>query len=72
MNAVRKIIDNSTNPLTIELPQGYENKKLEVIVMALDDSVNSHGKYDFSDLTGKLEWRGDALGEQKKLRDDWE
>lgn len=72
MNAVRKIIDNYKNPLTIELPKDYENKKLEVIVMALDDAANGTGKYDFTDLAGKLEWKGDALTEQKKLRDEWE
>lgn len=27
--------------------------------------------YDFSDLTGKLEWQGDALKSQKQARDDW-
>ena len=69
MEAVRKIIENSTNPLTIELPEGYENKRLEVIVLALDDQPKK--KYDFSKFAGKLEWRGDALAEQKKLRDEW-
>ncbi|MBI2729485.1 MAG: hypothetical protein HYX40_01805 [Sphingobacteriales bacterium] len=28
-------------------------------------------KYDFSDLVGKLKWNGDAVAEQKKLRDEW-
>ncbi|MBX9784717.1 MAG: hypothetical protein K2X48_15620 [Chitinophagaceae bacterium] len=72
MNAVRKIIENPTNPLTIELPKDYENKKVEVIVMKLDETVNGTGKYDFSDIAGKLEWKGDALAQQKKLRDEWQ
>jgi hypothetical protein len=72
MNAVRKIIENSTNPLTIELPQDYENKKLEVIVLTIDDSQNTSKKYDFSNLAGKLEWKGDPLAQQKKLRNEWE
>ena len=25
-------------------------------------------KYDFSDLYGQLEWKGDAVAEQRKLR----
>jgi hypothetical protein len=29
------------------------------------------GKYDFSHLYGKLEWKGDALSEQKKIRSEW-
>lgn len=28
-------------------------------------------RYDFSDLSGKLEWQGDALEEQRRLRDEW-
>ncbi|MFZ4477481.1 MAG: hypothetical protein ACOYPR_19965 [Saprospiraceae bacterium] len=28
-------------------------------------------KYDFSDLAGKLQWRGDAVAEQRRLRDEW-
>ncbi len=29
-------------------------------------------KYDFSRLFGKLEWQGDALAEQRKLRNEWD
>jgi len=28
-------------------------------------------KYDFSDLIGKLQWRGDAVAEQRRMRDEW-
>ena len=28
-------------------------------------------KYDFSDLVGRLEWDGDAVKEQRRLRDEW-
>ena len=69
MEAVRKIIENSSTSLTIELPQEYQNKKLEVIVIQLEEATKS---YDFSDLFGKLEWKGDALAEQKRLRNEWE
>jgi hypothetical protein len=72
MNAVRKIIENSTNPLTIELPKDYENKKLEVIVMEIGETPDDKKKYDFSDIAGKLEWKGDAVAEQKKMRNEWE
>lgn len=67
MNAVRKVVEKSSNPLFILLPKEYENKKLEVIVMTLDDSANDKlgHNYDFSDLLGKLKWKGDALAEQK-------
>ncbi len=28
-------------------------------------------KYNFSDLAGELEWQGDAVAEQRKLRNEW-
>jgi hypothetical protein len=28
-------------------------------------------QYDFSDLTGRLSWRGDAVEVQRVLRDEW-
>ena len=28
-------------------------------------------KYDFSDLAGKLQWQGDAVAEQRRMRDEW-
>ena len=29
------------------------------------------GTYDFSELAGKLKWRGDAVKAQRELRDEW-
>jgi hypothetical protein len=72
MDAVRKIIENSSNPLTIQLPEGYTNKKLEVIVLPFEDTILSSKTYNFSDLAGQLEWKGNPLAEQRKLRDEWE
>lgn len=72
MEAVRKIIDHATGLLTIELPEEYENRKLEVIVIPVDDQIEKKGKPDHSQFFGKMQWKGDALAEQKKLRDEWE
>ena len=73
MEAIRKIIENASSPLTIHLPQEYENTKVEVIILPLTDEVKvEKKKYDFSKFAGKLEWKGDALKEQRKLRDEWE
>jgi hypothetical protein len=70
MNSVRKIIENSSNPLTIELPKEYENKKLEVIILQLEDADEKQNT--LSEFFGKMQWKGDALAEQKKLRDEWD
>ena len=79
MEAIRKIIDKSSAELTIVLPEAYQNKKLEVIILAADEEATdapqqttTPKKYDFSDFFGKLKWEGDALAEQRKLRDEWE
>ena len=72
MEPVEKIIDHATNPLTIELPEAYRNKKLKVTVTPLEETEAPKKKYDFSDLFGKLKWDGDAVAEQRKLRDEWE
>lgn len=28
-------------------------------------------RYDYTDLTGRLQWRGDAVAEQRRLRNEW-
>jgi hypothetical protein len=50
-----------------QLPPG----KAEVVIVA-SPAVNGHGpRYDFSDLAGRLQWQGDAVAEQRRLRDEW-
>lgn len=72
MEAVRKIIDHATNPLTIELPEEFSNRKVEVIVLPVEEKNAVNKQNDLSEFFGKLEWEGDALAEQKKLRDEWD
>lgn len=72
MEAIRKIIEKASNPLTIELPEEYTNRKVEVIVLSLEEKEEPKKKYDFSKFFGKMNWEGDALAEQKKLRDEWD
>jgi hypothetical protein len=42
-----------------------------VEVVKSNPSTPPNARYDFSDLTGKLEWQGDAVDEQRRLRDEW-
>jgi hypothetical protein len=70
MTAIRKIIENYSNPLTIDLPKEYENRKIEVIVLPLDDDKDKQN--DLSNFFGKLQWKGDGLEEQKNLRNEWD
>jgi hypothetical protein len=49
-----------------QLPPG----KAEVVIVASPSGNGGH-RYDFSDLAGRLHWQGDAVAEQRRLRDEW-
>lgn len=50
------------------LPQG----DVEVMLL-IEPKYGGHPcrRYDFSDIVGKLQWRGDAVKTQRALRDEW-
>lgn len=64
----------------IQIPNRYYERFLRLlggldyakVLSAADaEGVSEKPDYDFSDLAGKLEWKGDAVMEQQKLRDEW-
>lgn len=61
--------------LILDVPTTFIDKNVEVvlIIQEKEDAVEIPGKkkFDFADLYGKLEWKGDALAEQKKIRSEW-
>ena len=44
-----------------------------VMVVLQIESLPATGekKRDLSDLVGKLKWQGDAVAEQRRMRDEW-
>ena len=63
---------NAKNNL-IEIPPQYNqiySKHVKVIVL-LQEKLKEKKQYDFSDVFGKLEWQGDAVQEQRKIRNEW-
>ncbi len=54
--------------LPTQLPEGII--ELVVVINPIQEKTKT-GKYDFSDLAGKLTWRGDAVATQRSLRDEW-
>ena len=63
---------NAKNNL-IEIPPQYKqiySKHVKVIVL-LQEKLKGKKQYDFSDVFGKLEWQGDAVQEQRKIRNEW-
>ncbi len=73
MQAFEFEIDAKKN--LISIPPQYKqlySKHLKVIVLIPeenDDKISQ--QYDFSDVAGKLEWRGEAVEEQRKIRNEW-
>jgi hypothetical protein len=64
---------DETGQLNIKIPTNLEAGKVDLVVIInpiAEKEKNNH-KYDFSDLIGKLSWQGDAVAEQRKLRDEW-
>jgi len=58
--------------LRLDLPTTFSEGEVELVVVInpVDNNVVLD-KYDFSDLVGKLSWQGDAVAEQRRLRDEW-
>jgi len=46
----------------------FMNDDIEIIKEKEEETK----KYDFSMFAGKLQWKGDSLAEQRKLRNEWE
>lgn len=55
--------------LRVKHPAFSLNKEIEVTIIFQEEKNN---KYDFSDLAGKLSWKGNSLELQKTLRNEWE
>ncbi|MBV6511985.1 MAG: hypothetical protein FMNOHCHN_01474 [Ignavibacteriaceae bacterium] len=74
MNPIRKILNVEDDAILIKMPKGMNGMKVEVSITPIEDELGVTEetiKYDFSDLAGKLTWKGDAVKEQRRLRDEW-
>ena len=56
--------------LRLDMPLARSATAISLIVV-MDDKASSKGKYNCSDLVGKLKWKGDAVAEQRRLREEW-
>ena len=66
-------INTRTDPdghLRLDMPLARSATDLSVIIV-MNNPSPQRGRHDCSDLTGRLKWRGDAVGEQRRLRDQW-
>ena len=68
MKAVKKIIHPKNKTVNIQVPESFVDHDVEVLVVPVDTGEKH---YDFNSLCGKLKWRGDAIKEQRRLRNEW-
>lgn len=56
----------------IKIVDQSEYSSDEKHLISLDHTIESisNNRYNFQDLVGRLQWTGDAVCEQKRLRDD--
>jgi hypothetical protein len=56
--------------LRLDVPLARSAADVSVIVV-MAEAPNPKGRSDCADLVGKLAWRGDAVTEQRRLREEW-
>ncbi len=66
--------------LVLDVPIALIEKNVDIVLVIQEKeelspenqkATKTKKKYDFSHLYGKLEWEGDPLAEQKKIRSEW-
>jgi hypothetical protein len=53
--------------VAVELPAG----PIELVMVLGGIPPTNGARYNFSELAGRLQWKGDAVREQRILRDEW-
>ena len=73
MTSIRQTINDAGESLLLKIPEELRGKNIEVVISLLDkkQSTKRKKKYNFSDISGKMNWNGDAIAEQRKIRDEW-
>ena len=59
--------------VTITVPPRLRSRELDMVVVIneSESSKKDTARYDFSDIAGKLKWKGNAVSEQRRLRREW-
>ena len=69
MPVIERTVRPKRNRISIEVPHEFNSFDCRVIVVPIQEVKKQ--KYDFSDIAGKLQWKGDAVAEQRRLRNEW-
>jgi len=55
----------------IRSPEIQKLPSVAHVLITLLPGKGGKESYDFSSLSGRLKWTGDAVEEQRKIRDEW-
>ncbi|AKJ65538.1 hypothetical protein [Kiritimatiella glycovorans] len=55
----------------VKSPEIQKLPSVAHVLITLLTPSGDKGSYDFSSLSGRLKWSGNAVEEQRKLRDEW-
>jgi hypothetical protein len=65
-----KKITNSNGNLALNIPTVWKDCNVEIVVVITAEETIPK-KPELEKYFGKLNWKGDALKEQRKVRDEW-
>lgn len=69
MPTIQTVVRPRRNRISLTVPEEYSAYSFQVILVPFREGERK--KYDFSDLVGKLRWKGDPVKIQRRMRDDW-
>ena len=69
MPTIERVVRPRRNRISLEVPKRFSKYTFRIVMVPIIEDEKP--KYDFSDLVGRLEWNGDAVKEQRRLRDEW-
>ncbi|MBW1650331.1 MAG: hypothetical protein JRJ44_06585 [Deltaproteobacteria bacterium] len=71
MKALRQIKKVTGDKIFLDIPKSFQGMQVEIIILPYYSKIKNK-KYNFSHVAGKLKWDGDAVKEQRGIRDEWE
>lgn len=66
---LERTVQPKENRISLDIPEELGGYTFRIVMIPVGREEPK--KYDFADLAGRLQWHGDAVAEQRRLRDEW-